>query len=67
MQINKSELFALVISLSATITLTFFLIESPYQCIVPFEPNPWIRIPEIIMGIAATFILIRILWLRVMS
>jgi len=45
------EMFSLIVGVSAVLTLTFFMIKSPYRCIIPFEPNPFIRIPEIIIGL----------------
>ncbi len=46
------EIFSLIVGVSAVITLTFFLITSPYKCIIPFEPINYIRIPEIIIGLS---------------
>lgn len=52
MEIKKIyERFSLVFGFASVLTLTFFLIRSPYRCIIPFEPNPFIRIPEIIIGL----------------
>lgn len=61
---KRLELFGLFVGLAATITLTGFLITGHNKCIIPFEPTAWIRIPEIIMGIIAIFILIRIIFSR---
>ena len=63
MRIKKIlELFALSISLAAIITIVFYLITDSTTCFLPYEPNPFIRIPEIIMGIVSIGILISMLW-----
>ena len=59
---KTAKLFGLSIGLSAVLVLTFFMIKIPYVCIIPFEPIPWIRIPEIIMGIVASIILVDMIW-----
>ena len=49
---NKAyEVISLVAGLSAVATLVFFLIQSPYHCIIPMEPIWWIRYPEIVLGL----------------
>lgn len=46
------KIYRLTFGVSAVITLTYFLIRFPFSCIAPFEPNPFIRIPEIIIGLS---------------
>ena len=45
------EIFSLMVGFSAVLTLIYFLIRSPYKCTILFEPIPYIRIPEIIIGL----------------
>ena len=59
------EILALIIAISAVTTLTYFLTSSLDRCIIPFEPNPYIRIPEIIMGIFSIIILTKIIGNRI--
>lgn len=61
MKINKLELFAIIVSLSAVVTLVFYLITGFDKVFIPFEPNPFIRIPEIIMGIGSVLVLINMI------
>ena len=61
MKMKILNILGLAIGFSAVATLTFFLIKSPYKCIIPFEPDMWVRIPEIFMGIFALIILGKII------
>ena len=58
---KKLELLALAIGLGASATITFFLLNYPAKCIIPFEPILWIRIPEIILGLFSIIFLIKII------
>lgn len=44
------NLYCLSMGFAAVITITYFLIRSPYDCIIMFEPIWWIRSPEILIG-----------------
>ena len=44
------NLYCLSVGFAAVITITYFLIRSPYKCVVMFESIWWIRYPEILIG-----------------
>ena len=56
------EAFSLIVGLSAIITIVYYLITDSSTCFLPYEPILWIRIPEIIIGIIAIFLLLRMLF-----
>ena len=45
------KLFSLSVGVSAILVLVFFLITDWGKCIIPFEPNNFIRITEIVCGL----------------
>ena len=59
--IKKIELLALIISLSAVATITFYLLFNYKHCMIFTEPIWWIRILEIIMGLFTIFMIIKII------
>jgi len=56
------ELSALIVGVSAIALVTFSLILNYYNHSINFlEPIPWIRIPEIIIGLFSIIILFKIM------
>lgn len=52
------KLFGLIVGFSAVVVLTYFLVTHSNECLIFFEPNLFIRIPEIIMGLGTIIIYI---------
>jgi len=60
--IENLELISLVVGLAAVIVFTFYLISSYDKALIFLEPNLYIRIPEIVLGVVAIPFLIRLTW-----
>lgn len=55
------KLFGLAVGLGAVICAVYSLLSAKNRCLIIFEPNPIIRITEIIMGLIAIPILFKIM------